>query len=128
LTGDPSKKFRWTDVDTSMMIKALEALDTKYNFMSHWIDYAPELFALTIFGSIIGKLIMGSRYKNAQDKNKPAAPTEAPVKPANPSVIEKVRERVAESLKPKPQGEKDLMSQIPPELIRAGNEYLGNKP
>jgi hypothetical protein len=126
LTGDPSKKFRWNENDTTMMIKALEALDAKYDFMSHWIDYAPEIFALTVFGGIIGKIIMGSRYKNAQDKNKPAAP-EQTVKPANPSPIERVREAVSKTLQPKPPGEKDLMSQMPPELIQAGNEYLKQK-
>jgi hypothetical protein len=123
LTGDPAKKFRWNDNDTTMAIKALEALDAKYDFMSHWIDYAPEIFALTVFGGIIGKLIMGARYKNAQDKNKPAA-AEQTVKPANQSVIEKVREKVSDSLKPKPPGEKNLMDQMPPELVKAGNEYL----
>jgi hypothetical protein len=126
LTGDPSKKFRWNDNDTTMAIKALEALDAKYDFMSHWIDYAPEIFALTVFGGIIGKLIMGARYKNAQDKNKAAAPDQT-VKPANPSPIERVREAVSKTLTPKPPGEKNLMDQMPPDLIQQGKDYL-NRP
>jgi hypothetical protein len=113
--GDEKAKYRWNEQDTDNIIKAMEALDAKYHFMGNWLQFAPEIFALIVVGGIMAKLVMGARWKNAQNLAKPAAGQET-VKPAAPPTI---MERIQGAIKPKSGTET-----IPPDLAKDATEYL----
>jgi len=116
--GDEKAKYRWNEQDTDNIIKAMEALDQKYHFMGNWLVYTPEIFALIVVGGIIAKLVMGARWKNAQNLAKPAAGQET-VKPAAPPTI---MERIQGALKPPEKA--GSTEKIPPDLARDATAYL----
>lgn len=119
--GDEKARYRWNEQDTDNIINAMAALDEKYHFMGNWLQYMPEVFALIVVAGIVGKLVMGARWKNAQNMTKAAAPQET-VKPAAPPTI---MERIQNVLKP-PEKAPGAGETIPPDLAREATEYLKN--
>ncbi len=114
--GDEKARYRWNEQDTDNIINAMTALDEKYHFMGNWLQYMPELFALIVVAGIVGKLVMGARWKNSQNLTKAAAGQET-VKPAAAPTIQ---ERVRNILQPKQTGTET----IPPDLARDAKEYM----
>lgn len=101
IAGPPAfqdEKSRWMigDRDEEDAVKALNLLDNKYNFSKNWMQYWPEIFAMIVFGGILGRIVMGARWKDKQSKELKEAQAEgvlhgAPqtVQPANVPASEK---------------------------------------
>lgn len=118
-TGDEKDRYRWNQQDTDNLLNAMVALDEKYHFMGNWLQYMPELFAVIVVGGILAKLVMGSRWKQAQKQSNPAAPQPAGPQPAAPSNLV---DRVKEILTPKPR--EGQYETIPPDLAQDATRYL----
>ncbi len=111
--GDEKDRYRWNQQDTDNIINSMTALDEKYHFMGNWIQYMPELFALIVVGGIVAKLVLGSRWKNAQKQAGPAAPSPE----QKPGILDRLRGAVQPATGPPAGG-------VPPDLVKEAAAYI----
>lgn len=122
---DPKERFKWHKADTELVVKALQGLDEKYHFMGEWTKYMPELFAAVVMAGIIGKLVMGARWKNEQQASRPATGPEANKPASKPNPVEKFKDDLKGIFTPKQPQDPNAP---PAELTKDAEAYFKSQP